>query len=80
MGATNLEERRCRCYVLITKEAHNLEEHQGSCVEWYTKREARGQHKVAVKLTCSAGKTGCLERKWRLCGQEENTREKKEKG
>ena len=33
MNATNLEKRRCRYDMLITREAQNLEKQRGSCVE-----------------------------------------------
>ena len=56
MDATDLEERRCRCDVLITGETQNLKEHGGSCV---SQRDAQGQHEMAVKQTCSARETDC---------------------
>ena len=57
MNATNLEERRCRCNVLIIRDARSLKEHRGSCGT-ISQRDTQGQHKVAVKNnTCSAGET-----------------------
>ena len=46
-------------------------------MEWYLKRDAQGKHEVAVKLTCSAGETDRLKKKWRLFGQETNMRQKR---
>ena len=60
MNTTNLEKRRCRCDVLITKEAQNLKENRGSCMDWYLRRDSQSQHEVAAKHTCSAGETDRL--------------------
>ena len=57
MNTTNLEERRCKYDVLITREAQNLKEHRGSCMEWISQRDAHGLHKVAVKHTSLVGET-----------------------
>ena len=42
MNATNLEELRCKCDVLITDEAHNLEEHRDSCVKKISQERCTG--------------------------------------